>query len=346
MIFLRRKVYKRDVADDEIEQVRYSFDESYQMFLSSKQAMNVRKPTIVSYGEHYNFFMRWLAYRKHELVYPDELTTFIVTDYINYMRADHYNFKTKKAGLSDLTVNARIRFLKTFFSYLSTEQMIDGNIMEKVRYLKTDKHHMELLTEQEMKQLLNAPDVKLYPQWRDKVFMHMLYDTCLRMHEAIGLQEVDIDLMAKRIKLPASKAKERRHRMIPISMKTANMLAKLIAENKQAFGEVDYIFLNWYGEKLAEDTFRRGLKRYLNIAGITKKFTCHDFRRQGITEMLKNGASLFAVQAIAGHSQISTTRKYVYFDDTTIQEQHAKYSPLTNQVYKTRGNQKETGKEF
>lgn len=329
-------MYKREQSDEEIPQVRYQFSDAFQLFVSSKKAMNVRKPTMISYHEHYNFFMRWIAYRKIELNYLDELTTAIVTEYINYMKDDHYNFKTKKTGLSALTINARIRFLKTMYSYLLTEKMIDENVMEKVRYLKTDSHHMELLEEKEMKLLLNAPDIKLYPQWRDKVFMHVLYDTCLRMHEAIGLQEADIDLMTKKIKLPASKAKDRRHRVIPISMKTANMLAKLIAENKQAFGQVDYVFLNWYGEQLAEDTFRRSLKRYLTKVGITKKFTCHDFRRQGITEMLKNGASLFAVQAIAGHSQISTTRKYVFFDENTLIEQHAKYSPLTNQVYKTR----------
>jgi integrase/recombinase XerD len=49
---------------------------------------------------------------------------------------------------------------------------------------------------------------------------------------------------------------------------------------------------------MAEDTFRRNLKRYVKKAGITKPFSCHDFRRQSITEMLASGASLFAVQEI------------------------------------------------
>lgn len=189
-----------------------------------------------------------------------------------------------------------------------------------------------------MKVLLKISNVKLYPQWRDKVFMHVLYETCLRMHEAINLKEPDINFATHRINLPPNKAKDRRHRVIPLSSVTIKMLSKLIAENKAAFGDVSYIFLNWYGEKLSEDTFRRSIKRYVKNAGIIKNFTCRDFRRQGITELLKNGASLFAVQAIAGHSQISTTRKYVFFDDQTIQKQHSMYSPLQNQVYKVRRN--------
>ncbi|WP_371261537.1 hypothetical protein [Bacillus sp. MUM 116] len=47
-----------------------------------------------------------------------------------------------------------------------------------------------------------------------------------------------------------------------------------------------------------------------------------------MTEMLASGASMFAVQAIVGHSQISTTKKYVHFDEQIIKNQHELYSPL------------------
>ncbi|WP_410775390.1 tyrosine-type recombinase/integrase [Ectobacillus funiculus] len=88
------------------------------------------------------------------------------------------------------------------------------------------------------------------------------------------------------------------------------------------------MFLNWYGEQLSEDTFRRNLKRYVEKAGITKRFTCHDFRRQFCTEFLAEGGSLFSLQSIVGHSQISTTRKYVRFDEQMIKNQHELYSPV------------------
>lgn len=335
MIFLRRKVYKRDF-EEEAEVSKFTYDHSYRVFLNGKKALNVRRPTIVSYEEHYRFFRNWLTYKGYELEYTDELTTEIVYEYINYMKEDHYNIKTKVAGLSTQTINARIRFLKTFYSFLEKEQLIAENVMLAIKYLRVDAYKAELLTDEEMKRLLNVPDVKLYPQWRDKVFMHVLYDTCLRMHEAITLEESDINFATHKINLPSNKAKDRRHRVIPLSNITVKMLSKLITENKAAFGDVSYVFLNWYGERLSEDTFRRSIKRYVAKAGITKNFTCHDFRRQGITELLKNGASLFAVQAIAGHSQISTTKKYVFFDEQTLQKQHSMYSPLQNQVYKVR----------
>lgn len=187
-----------------------------------------------------------------------------------------------------------------------------------------------------MKRLFEAPNKKLWAQWRDFVIFHVLYDTALRISEAISLDCNDIDVVRRQIVLPASKAKDRRYRIIPITNHTLKLLIKLMDENKEVFNNHEAVFLNWFGERLATDTFRRNLARYLKKAGINKKFSCHDFRRQSITEMLKNGASVFAVQSIAGHSQISTTRKYVFFDDETIRLQHDLYSPLNRMAYKKR----------
>ncbi len=106
-----------------------------------------------------------------------------------------------------------------------------------------------------------------------------------------------------------------------------------MSENEEHF-ESEYVLLNWYGGQLAEDTFRKNLKRYVVRAGITKQFSCHDFRRQYCTEFLSHGGSLFALQSIVGHSQISTTRKYVRFDEQTIKNQHELYSPVAKMRYR------------
>lgn len=91
----------------------------------------------------------------------------------------------------------------------------------------------------------------------------VLYDSSLRISEAVNLDVMDIDLMMKQIILPADKAKDRRYRTIPISNRTVQLLIKLIDENKKVFKDAEAVFLNWYGERMAVDTFRRNLKRYL-----------------------------------------------------------------------------------
>lgn len=89
---------------------------------------------MIAYEEHYRFFRKWLSYKGYELEYTSELTTEIVYEYINYMKDDHYNVKTKVAGLSTQTINARIRFLKTFYSFLENENLMENNVMEGLNF--------------------------------------------------------------------------------------------------------------------------------------------------------------------------------------------------------------------
>jgi integrase/recombinase XerD len=243
------------------------------------------------------------------------------------MKDDHFNFKTKSYGLSDQTTNARLRFLKTFYNFLASEELVDNNPAEQVKFIKMDDRPFQPLTEDEMKRLLDIPDKRHYPQWRDYCLMMLLYDSGMRINEAINISTDDLDLKGRRIVLPGEKSKGRRVRIIPLSNHVIKLLIELITENETHFNN-KYIFLNWYGEQMAEDTFRRNLNRYVKRAGITKSFTCHDFRRQSITEMLSNGASIFAVQSIVGHRQLSTTKKYCHFDEQTIRNQHELYSPV------------------
>ncbi|MGG2084174.1 tyrosine-type recombinase/integrase [Lysinibacillus pakistanensis] len=332
---MRKKGYlMRDDFNDDT--VFLTLQQAYDYFYSAKKAENIREKTLVTYVEHFRFFTNWLEITDYKLKSVNDLSGEIVRAYINYMREEHYNFKTGKRGLSVQTINARIRFLKTWYSFLKKESLIKDNIMLTVNYLKIDEKKVTLLTKDEMQTLFEVPDQKFYPQWRDYVLFHVLYDSSLRISEAVNLDVMDIDLMRKQTILPADKAKDRRYRTIPISNITVQLLIKLIDENKKVFKDAEAVFLNWYGERMAVDTFRRNLKRYLKKAGIHKEYSCHDFRRQAITDMLKNGASVFMVQAIAGHSQISTTKKYVHFDDETIKIQHDLYSPLNQMVYKRR----------
>jgi integrase/recombinase XerD len=323
---IRKRITNRN-GNEEVNSVFFTFEQAYDYFLSSKKAEGLRKPTFTSYKEHFNFFNHWIKEFYPNVKTIDQLTVQLVRIYVNYLHNEHFNYKTKEYGLSIQTTNARLRFLKTFYNFLFNEEMVNVNPPEQVKFIKEDERIFQPLSEEEIQKILNVPDTSQYPQFRDKCIMYLLYDTGLRIKEAISLSVDDFDISGRRIILPAEKAKGRKSRIIPLSGLVIKMLIELITEN-QAHFDNRRIFLNWYGEPMAEDTFRRNLKRYVKKAGVTKPFSCHDFRRQSITEMLASGASLFAVQAIVGHSQISTTKKYVHFDEQIIKNQHELYSPL------------------
>ncbi|QGQ46632.1 tyrosine-type recombinase/integrase [Metabacillus sediminilitoris] len=322
----RMTVRVNSVNENEGKSFNFTFEQAFEYFISAKSE-GLREGTIGTHYEHYGFFTKWLEEANSKIKRVNDLDMSIIRDYINYMKEDHFNCKTKKSGLSTQTINGRIRFLKTFYNLLFKEEISNTNPAEQIKLLKTYETPFEPLTEKEMMDLLNVPDLKQFPQWRDYCIMMLLYDSGMRINEAINLTKNEVHFKARRIVLPAERNKTRKPRIIPLSNHVIKLLLELISENEVNF-ESEFVFLNWYGEQLAEDSFRRNLKRYVEKAGIKKHFSCHDFRRQYCTEFLSQGGSLFALQSIVGHSQISTTRKYVRFDEQTIKNQHELYCPV------------------
>ncbi|MED1206147.1 tyrosine-type recombinase/integrase [Heyndrickxia acidicola] len=325
----KKRITLRNTGTNEDENLQYNFtlEQAFDYFVSAKKAEGTRKNTVRIYYENFGIFSKWFRNEYPDYTKANDLTTPIIREYLNYLKEERFNLKTKEYGLSDQTLNARLRFLKTFYNFLHKEDIVSENPAEKIKLIRMDERKFTPLTEEEMVRLMSIPDKKQYPQFRDFVLMNLLYDTAMRIFEAVHITVDDLDLKGRRILLPAEITKGRKTRIIPLSNHVIKLLIELISENEANF-ENKSIFLNWYGEQLNEDTFRRNLKRYLNKANIDKQFSCHDFRRQSITEMLKNGASIWAVQSICGHSQITTTKKYVHFDEQTIKNQHELYSPV------------------
>ncbi|MBN3555487.1 tyrosine-type recombinase/integrase [Fictibacillus nanhaiensis] len=208
----------------------------------------------------------------------NDLTTPILREYLVYMKDSHFNYKTKRFGLSTQTVNAIIRFLKNFYNFLFKEEIASHNPLEQVNFLRTDESTFQPLSEDELQMLFNVPDKSQYPQWRDLVLMTLLYDTAIRINEAINLRIEEIDIKTRRIVLPAIRNKTRKTRIIPISNHVIKLLLELLNENQIHLNN-EFVFLNCYGEQMSEDTFRRNIKRYVKKAGITKQFSCNDWRR-------------------------------------------------------------------
>lgn len=315
-----------------------TFEQAFEIYVEYKRLKNVRPRTLITYKDTIKLFDKWMNDYDSQIEFVHDLKVSNLRRYFNYLQKEHMNFKTKRKGLSINTVNLHIRFLKVFYNYLFKEGFIDENPMQQIEYLYVDLKQKEILTDDEMDRLLNIPNESIYPQFRDKVIMHLAYDSAMRISELIALDVDDLLLKQKKIILPAHKAKGRKQRIIPINSLTVKLLYALIEENNLAFDNPQPVFLNWVGERLAADTFRRSLKRYVKKAGINKDFSCHGFRRQGITDMLKNGMSVFIVQRIVGHEKIETTQKYTIFDDTTITEQHLQMSPMNRIAHKRRIN--------
>ncbi|MFA4137046.1 MULTISPECIES: tyrosine-type recombinase/integrase [unclassified Brevibacillus] len=320
-------VRQRQRESSEMRRYDYTIDQAFELYLSLKKAEGVRPRTFGEYEPIMRQFRKWLIREFPSTTLVSDVSTGIIRSYIVYIREEHVNERTGEVGLSPYTVNVRIRFLKAFFNALFREEIVDANPMNNVKLMKVDEDTFDPLTDDEVERLLAVPDTKEYAQWRDLAAMYLILDTGMRVTEVCGLEITEVDFKSRTITLPASKNKNRRPRVLPLSNTVAKMLYELVTESKAYFNS-EYVFLTNAGLQYQPDTFRRRLHMYKEKAGIDKKVTPHGLRHLWTRNFLMNGGNVYIAQRILGHQCLSTTRKYFQMTEDDLKEQHAQYSPI------------------
>jgi len=242
--------------------------------------------------------------------------------------------KTRMAVLSYLgqddiapaTFNIRLRYLKSFFSWLVNEGAYTKNPLEGIRTRKAEprivQHSAEVLTK-----LLKLPDRSTYCGKRDYALLCLSIDTAIRPSEALGLELDDVNLKEMVVLIRASIAKTRKSRTLPFSIETAKALQALIASRPREW-ETSLLFANCEGDRLTVSGWRQRLKKvYAPKLGL-KRLSPYDLRHDAALHFLRNGMNPFALQAIMGHSDLETTKHYIALVEADIREAQEKASPV------------------
>jgi integrase/recombinase XerD len=314
--------------------------------LAGKSAEGVRERTIMDYERDWGYFVKWLD-ENYEVTTIDQITTDIMRNYINYCKYDAPKYNGHKfidsdkqgIGLSDTTINIRIRVYKALFNYLEREELIEFNPLNNVKLLRQDVDLRNGLTEQEVKDILRQPNQRDYVGFRDFVAINLLLDSGLRIQELLSLRSQDVDFKTRFVTVSSNVSKNRHSRLVPISAHTCKLLLQLINENQVHF-KTDRVFLSSYGENLGANNFNKRLKYYAEKAGYNVKdkcYTAHAYRHTWAVEMVRNGADPFTIQKMGAWSDIRTMRRYVQIDTEDMRRSHDEYSPVMKYVNKRTG---------
>lgn len=319
---------------------RITFEQALDFAVAAKKAEGLRERTLIDYSKHYGYFTDWLKDVHPEFEYVDEISTQIIRDHIAYMKYDrirydgHKNITTNDVGLSDTTINIRLRTLKAIFNQLERDELIEINPFAKVKLLRQDVDLTNCLTDDEVKAILAQPNRRDFVGFRDYVGIVTLLDSGLRVSELLGLRAGDIDFQTRFIVLPGEMNKNRKPRMVPVSAHTAKLLLQLIEENKQFF-TTDRIFMSSFGDPVSANHFNKRLKYYGAKAGISgKKMTAHVYRHTWARAMVLNGADPFTIQKMGGWADMRTMRRYVQMDTEDMRKSHDEYTPTNRFIPK------------
>ncbi|MED1794984.1 tyrosine-type recombinase/integrase [Brevibacillus nitrificans] len=321
-----------------------SIQDAFDVFVSIKEAENVKPRTKSEYYIQYRYFVEWLEEYHPEVVQVQDISTSLIRTYINHLayekekneRIPQRNEKLNhQKGLSPYTINIRIRFLKCWFNVLVKEKYVLDSPVKNVKLMKVDIDMKDPLTEDEIRSLLQQPNQRQYAQYRDYVMMMLFIDSGMRVQEVSAFDVEDIDINTRCVHLPASKNKNRKSRVIPLSVEVIRLLHDLITESRQHF-DSKAIFVSNFGERLTPDGIRTNIKKYARRAGLRKTVSPHAFRRFYAKYSALNGMDLFSLQRILGHADITTTRRYIQLNSEDLIQQHNQYTPLTNVLKRTK----------
>lgn len=184
------------------------------------------------------------------------------------------------------------------------------------------------LSERQVEDLLNAPDIDAPLGLRDRAMLETLYATGLRVSELIELKMTEIDLSAGLVRLFGKGAKER---IVPVGEIALEWIQRYAREARPLLlsGRTSpALFITQRAAPMTRQRFWDIVKAYAMACGIAaERISPHVLRHAFATHLLNHGADLRVVQMLLGHADISTTQVYTHVARERLKRLHAEHHP-------------------
>ncbi len=274
--------------------------------------------------ENYNHYLvRFINFAK--ISKSEEISEELIRKYRLYLNrlADGSNKPLKK-----VTQNYHIIALRAFLKYLAKRD-IQTVSAEKVELGKQEERQVTFLEPHELEKFLRAPQGTTISDLRDHAILETLFSTGLRVSELCSLNRDDIDVKRGEFGV---RGKGSKIRVVFLSDQAKASLAVYLDKRPDA-DEALFIrvpqnesFEKYEKLRLTPRSIQRIIKKYAIIAGIIgKKVSPHSLRHSFATDLLRNGADIRSVQAMLGHSSVTTTQIYTHVTDKQLREVHEKF---------------------
>lgn len=236
-----------------------------------------------------------------------DATEDILKEYVQYLK-DHQFAPT--------TISRNIAAIKNLYHYMYQRGWMPEEVAERLKPPKIAKKMPEIMTPEEIENLLQQPSGNTPKEIRDKAMLELLYATGMRVSELIGLKLDSIDLPIGTVEC----GEGGRMRKIPFGDRAKKSIMEYLLYGRDGLiieKDCDALFVNCSGQEMSRQGFWKILKSYAKKAGIEAEITPHTLRHSFAAHMVENGTDLKSIQEIMGHSDISTTQIYI-----TIQNAH------------------------
>jgi len=284
---------------------------------------NVSTHTLESYQrdlfQGVDFFARLLG-KKDAHLKPEDIKYPLVRAYLSKLHRD---------GLARTSINRKLASWRSFFRFLSREEIITDNPLARVNSLRLGKRLPSFLFEEDCRTLLETPSKNDPLDLRDRALLEILYASGMRVSELVKLNTGELDLPARYIRLLGKGGKER---IMPVGFPAAESLQLYLDAGRPLLEErgkpaSQAVFLNRYGNRLSVRGVRKIINKYVRLSCLGRHVNPHLMRHSFATHLLDRGADIRVVQELLGHARLSTTQVYTHVTREKLKQVYRQAHP-------------------
>lgn len=280
---------------------------------------NLASNSIQSYGndvKHLLDFAKMVGKRYLDLTYED---------------LEHFLAYLIDLGLGKKSLRRCVSGIKSFYRFLELEELVPDNPTELLDGPMVSQHIPEVLTVQEVDDLIGAIDLSTPNGVRNAAIVELLYSCGLRVSEACDMTFSCVFLEERYVRVVGKGSKER---LVPMSESAVERIIEYLPIRqaitpKPAF--VHHLFLTRVKTAISRQMVFMIIKDLAKKIDLKKDISPHTLRHSFATHLLEGGAHLQAIRDMLGHADIATTEIYTHIDRTVLRDEILKYHPRNNQ---------------
>ena len=262
----------------------------------------------------------------------DKLIRFVESEGKDFATISYQDLQQFVAQLRDIGIHPRsqariISGIKSFFRFLLLDEYITADPTELLESPKIGLKLPEVLTINEINDILDTIDLSLPEGQRNRAMLEVLYSCGLRVSELISLRYSDVYFDEGFIRVEGKGSKQR---LVPISETAIREIKNYLLDRNLMVvkkGFEDILFLSRRGTALSRIMVFHIIKQQTEMAGVHKNVSPHTFRHSFATHLLEGGANLRAIQEMLGHEKITTTEIYTHIDRQFLRKEILEHHP-------------------
>ena len=275
----------------------------------------VSKNTLSSYRQDLTNLCRFAQKREKKLL---ELTR---EDLMAYLEVSFSEGRMARSNARFLACARR------FYQWALREHKISEDPTLSILNPKIGRSLPKILSEEEILNLLEAPDISTAMGLRDRAMLEVLYACGLRISELVETTLSQVNMRQGVVRIIGKGGKER---LVPMGEEALQWVERYCREARDEFlkgQKSEVLFLSNQSQGMTRQTFWHRIKRYAKEAGINSMLSPHVLRHAFATHLLNHGADLRVVQLLLGHADVSTTVIYIHIANARLKSLYEKHHP-------------------